>query len=109
MLGSVDAKMSVPREFMQMDAFDLLDASVYVPRVSHNHIPLPCQEALLDQQAGLSQAPIKLLLVPLVPEHMRFWGCTSKVKSLFSPIFFPAIKSCRPSKPKALGGFISYA
>ena len=82
---------------MQMNAFDLLDTSVYVPRVSHNHIPLPCQETLLDQQAGLSQTPIKLLLVTLVPEHMRFCGCTSKVKPLFSLIFFPAIKSCRPA------------
>lgn len=92
---------------MQMNAFDLLDTNVYVLRVSHNHIPLPCQETLLDQQAGLSQAPIKLLLVPLVPVHMRFCGCSSKVKSLFPLMFFPAVKSCRPSKPKALGGFSS--
>lgn len=94
---------------MQMNAFDLLDTNVYVLRVSHNHIPLPCQETLLDQQAGLSQAPIKLRLVPLVPAHMRFCGWSSKAKSLFPLMFFPAIKSCRSSKPKALGGFSSCA
>ena len=88
---------------MQMNAFDLLDTNVYVSRVSHNHIPLPSQETLFDQQAGLSQAPIKLLLVPLVPAHRRFCGCSPKVKSLFPPVFSPSIK------PKALGGFSSCA
>ena len=43
------------------------DTSVYVPRLSRSRAPPPpLQETLQDQQVGLAQAPIKLLLLPLV-------------------------------------------
>ena len=56
-------------------------ASVYIPRVSLSH-PLPLQETLQDQQVGLAQGPIKLLLLPWVPMCKRFCVCPLKVKSV---------------------------
>ena len=49
----------------------LASNSVYVPRVSCSCL-LPLWEILQDQQVGLTQAPFKLLLLPWVPEYMRF-------------------------------------
>ena len=57
--------------------------SVYVPMVSRSH-PLPFQDTLQDQQVGLAQAPIQLLLLPWVPVHVRFFVCPLRVKSLHS-------------------------
>ena len=59
--------------------------SVCVPRVSHSHLP-PLQETFQDQQAGLAQAPIKLLLLPWVLVCMRFCVCPLRAKSLFPPV-----------------------
>ena len=74
--------------------------SVYVPRVIHScHLLL--QETLQDQQVGLAQAPIKLLLLPWVPVHVRFCVCPLRVKSLFPRT--PEIKPQWPSKPNFLG------
>ena len=44
---------------------DISTTSVYDPGVGHSHL-LPPQETLQNQQVGLAQAPIKLLLLPLV-------------------------------------------
>ena len=46
-------------------------ASVCVPRVSSSCL-LPLQKALQDQQVGLTQTPFKWLLLPWLPEHVRF-------------------------------------
>ena len=46
-------------------------ASVCVPRVSSSCL-LPLQKALQDQQVGLTQAPFKWLLLPWLPERVRF-------------------------------------
>ena len=42
-----------------------------VLRVSRSRL-LPLQETLQDQQVDVAQAPIKLLLLPWVPVHMKF-------------------------------------
>ena len=59
--------------------------SVCVPRVSHSCPPPtpPLQETLPDQQVGLAQAPINLLLLPWVPVHMRFCVRPLRMKRLF--------------------------
>ena len=61
--------------------------SVYIPRVSHSHTPPP-QETLQDQWVSLVQAPIKLLILPLVPVHVRFCVCPLRVRSLFPPFLW---------------------
>ena len=76
--------------------------SVHVTRVSHSH-SLPPAWRLKDQQVGLAQAPVKLLLFPLVPAHTRFCMQPLRVKSLFSQSYrAPVIKPCRPFNPNAL-------
>lgn len=54
------------------------DSTIYVPRVSCNHLP-PLQKTLQDHQVGLAQAPIKLLFLSWVPMHVRFCVCSSRV------------------------------
>ena len=39
---------------------------------SEPQLPLPLQETPQGQQVALAQAPIKLLLLPWVPVHMKF-------------------------------------
>lgn len=77
--------------------------SVNVSRVSCS-CSLPLQEILQDQQVGLVQAPIKLLLSHCILVCMWFCVPPLRVKCLF-PHFCgpPAIKYCWPSKPNALG------
>ena len=55
---------------------------VYVPRVSSRCL-LPLQEVLQDQQVRLIQVPFKLLLLPQVPEQVRFCMHRLRVESLF--------------------------
>ena len=55
---------------------------VYVPRVSSSCL-LPLQEVLQGQQVRLIQVPFKLLLLPLVPEQVRFCMNRLRVESLF--------------------------
>ena len=54
--------------------------SVYVSRV--RPLPPPLQETLQDQQVGLAQAPIKLLLLPWFPEPVRFCVHPLRIKFL---------------------------
>ena len=49
-------------------------ANVCVPIVISSCLP-PLQEALQDEQVGLTQAPSKLLLLPWVLERVRFCVC----------------------------------
>ena len=44
---------------------------------------LPLREVLQDLQVGLTQAPFKLLLLPWIPEHVRFCVGPLRVESLF--------------------------
>ena len=77
-------------------------ASVYVPRVSCSCL-LSLQKILLDQQVILTQASIKLRLLPWVLEHERFFMYPLRVKSLFPPDLWDSQKSPHwPSKPYAL-------
>ena len=48
--------------------------------------PLPLQETGRNQQGGLAQAPIKLLLLFWVPVCLRLCVCLLGVKSLFPPV-----------------------
>ena len=48
----------------------------------------PHQETLQDQQVGLAQTPMKLLLLPLVPVYVRFCAIPLRVKSLFPPFLW---------------------
>ena len=41
---------------------------------------LPPQETLQNHQIGLAQDPIKLLLLPLVPVHVRFYVHSLRLK-----------------------------
>ena len=85
-----------PGELMQMNAPHLS-----VTRVSHSH-SLPPAWRPGDQQVGLAQASVKLLLLPLVPAHTRFCVQPLRVKSLFSQSYrAPVIKPCWPFKPNA--------
>ena len=70
---------------------------VYVPRVSSSRL-LPLWETLQDQQVGLTQASFKLLLLPWIPEHVRFCAhpqpsapSDSKPAGLQSQIFWGPI------------------
>ena len=58
--------------------------SVYVSRV--RPLPPPLQETLQDQQVGLAQAPIKLLLLPWFPEPVRF--CVHPLCDKYSDITY---------------------
>ena len=49
---------------------------------------LPLQETFQDQQVDVAQAPIKLLLLPWVPVHMKFCVYSWKVKPVFPPVFW---------------------
>ena len=49
---------------------------------------LPFQETLQDQQVDVAQAPIKLLLLPWIPVHMKFCVYSWKVKLVFPPVFW---------------------
>ena len=62
--------------------------SVYVPRMSCSYL-LPLREALQDQQVSLTQAPIKLLILPWVPESVRFLCAPFKSKVTISPSIMP--------------------
>ena len=59
----------------------MASASVCVPRVNCSWL-WSFQETLQDQQVGLTQAPLKLLLLPWVLEHMRFWVFLLREKKL---------------------------
>ena len=53
-----------------------------------------------DQQVGLTEAPFKSLLLPWVPEHVRFWVHPFRVESQFlTAPGSPERKPCWPSKP----------
>ena len=58
--------------------------SVHILKLISNCL-LPLWEALQHQQVGLTQAPLKLLLLPRVPEHVSSYMCPSRVDSLFPP------------------------
>ena len=57
-------------------------ACVHVSRVNCSYL-LPLLETLQNQQVCLTQAPLKLLLLPWVLEHVRFCVHPLTVKSLF--------------------------
>ena len=58
--------------------------SIFVPKVSRSLAPL-LRETLQDQQVGLAQAPVKLLLLPWVLVCMGFCLCHFKSKVFISP------------------------
>ena len=60
-------------------------SSVCVPRMTSSCF-LFLWETLQDQQVGLTQAPFKLLLLPWVPEHVRFCVLPLRVESLFHTV-----------------------
>ena len=62
---------------------NMSETIVCFPRVSCSSPPF-LQETVQDQQVGLAQASIRLLLLPWVPVHVKFCVCPLKVKSLFS-------------------------
>ena len=81
-------------------------ASVYVPRVSCSCF-LPLQEALQDQQVGLTQAPFKLLLLPWVLKLEIF--CVYLLRGdlyLSQPFGSPQSKPHWSSKPNILGAYL---
>ena len=55
---------------------------------SEPQLPLPLQETPQGQQVALAQAPIKLLLFPWVPMHMKVCEHPLRMKSLFSPVLW---------------------
>ena len=55
---------------------------VYVSRMSSSCL-LPLWEALQDQLVGLTQAPLKLVLLSWVPDHMRFCVHILRAECLF--------------------------
>ena len=71
-------------------------ARVCVPRVNSSYLLFPW-EALQYQQVVLTQAPCTLLLLPWVPEYVRFCMHPFRVD-----LYFPQ-SSCSPkSKPTSL-------
>ena len=77
-------------------------AHVCVPRVNSSCLLL-LWETLQDQQLGLTQATFKLLLLPWVPEHVRFCVCPIEVQSLFpKALWVLESKSHWASKPNIL-------
>lgn len=60
-------------------------ASVYFPRVNCSH-PLRLQKTLQEQQVGIAQAPIKLLLWLWFLVRVMFCICPLRVKFPF-PLF----------------------
>ena len=75
-------------------------ASLYIQ--SEPQLPLPLQETPQGQQVALAQAPVKLLLLPWVPVHMKFCEHHLRVKSLFSPVLWGWLPKLSPTDPKAL-------
>ena len=75
--------------------------NVYVPRVSHS-CPLPPQETLQDQQVGMAQAPIKLLLLACVQVYMRLCA-TFKNEVSFPPSLVELLQS-NPTGLQRSGG-----
>ena len=67
-------------------------------QVSSSYL-LSVQEALEDQQLSLTQALFRLLLLPLVPEHVRF----SKHPLRVEPPGTLRSKPCWPSEPNVAG------
>ena len=65
-------------------AAQMAGASVYVPSLSSSCL-LSLQETLQNQQVSLNQTSIKLLLLPLVPECVRYCVSPLRVKFLFPP------------------------
>ena len=65
----------------------MASTSFYDPKVSHN-CPTSPKETLQDQQVGLAQAPMKLLLLPLFLVHARFFCAAfkSEVSVSHSPV-----------------------
>ena len=61
-------------------------ACVHVPRVRSRQLSPP-QEALRDQQVGLTQGSFKYFL-PCVPEHVRFCVHPLKMEFLFLTAFW---------------------
>ena len=52
--------------------------------VCHQHLSASClSETLQNHQVDLMQASFKLLLLPWVPEHLRFCVCPLRVEVLF--------------------------
>ena len=67
--------------------------------------PPPPQETLQDQQAGPTQAPIELLLLPLVPVHVRVYVHPLRVKSVFPTILWSScFQALLAFKSKYSGG-----
>ena len=56
------------------------------PQGKFNHIP-PLQKTFQDQQVGLTQASLELLLLLWVSKHVRLCGLFFRTQSLF-PIAF---------------------
>ena len=69
---------------------------------SEPQLPVPLQETPQGQQVALAQAPIKLLLLPGVPVHIKFCEHPLRVKSLFSPVLWGWLPKLRPIDPKSL-------
>ena len=81
-------------------------ASVNTP--SPSHLPSPLEEILLDQQVGLVQSPIKLLLYSWAPLCLCFLCAPFKSEVSFSQVLaglagLLKLSPAWPSKPNALG------
>ena len=80
--------------------------SVCVLRVSSSCL-LPLWVVLQDQQVGLTQAPFILLLLPWVPEHVRFCVHSLRVESQFpTALWLSQNNSLWSSKPNVLGAHL---
>ena len=64
---------------------------------------LPLWEALQDKSVSLTQAPLKLLLLSWVPDHMRFCVHILRAVSIsYSPLALPKVSSLTFKKPHIL-------
>ena len=99
----VPASVSV---FMADKIPEMASASIYVPR-GNFHCLLLLQEALQDQQMGMTQAPFKLLPLPWVLEHVKFCMHSFTVESLFSTaLWLAAIHTPLAFKVNHLGAHL---
>jgi len=73
------------------------------PQGEFQFTPVSPGEAPRPAPSCLTQAPVKLLLLPWVSEHVGFCVHSLRVTSLFPPVLgTPPNKTCWPSKPNAL-------
>ena len=83
MVLMTQARCLPPGEFMQMNNPQYICHQLLWPQQEPQTPPTPPpHETVQDQQVGLAQAPMRLLLLPLVPVHVRFCTIPLRVKSV---------------------------